>query len=68
MKRRDALPDFTRAEWQVLQRLQFRYQEDHDLLTTHEVARLRFVRWLVATGRLDSDGPGAKEGGARWRM
>lgn len=68
MKRRSAHPDFTLDEWHTLQRLQLRYQQDHDLLTEHDVVRLRFVRWLVATGRLDSDGADAKEGDARWRM
>jgi hypothetical protein len=56
MKRRDVCPDFTRDEWQMLQRLHLRYQQDHDLLTAREVARLRFLRWLAVTGRLVEDG------------
>jgi hypothetical protein len=56
LKRRDAYPDFTRDEWQMLQRLHLRYRQDHDLLTAREVARLRFLRWLAVTGRLVEDG------------
>jgi|GEM_PF-4654522 len=56
MKRRDVCPDFTRDEWQMLQRLHLRYQQDRDLLTAREVARLRFLRWLAVTGRLVEDG------------
>ena len=56
MKRRDASPDFTRDEWQMVQRLRLRYQQDRDLLTAREVTRLRFLRWLAVTGRLVEDG------------
>jgi len=56
LKRRDACPDFTRGEWQMVQRLRLRYQQDRDLLTAREVTRLRFLRWLAVTGRLVEDG------------
>jgi hypothetical protein len=62
LKRRDACSDFTRDEWQMLQRLHRRYQQDHDLLTAREVARLRFLRWLAVTGRLVEDGGPAPTG------
>jgi hypothetical protein len=62
LKRRDACPDFTRDEWQVLQRLRLRYQQDHDLLSAREVARLCFLRWLAVTGRLVEDGGPAPTG------
>jgi uncharacterized protein YciI len=62
MKRRHACSDFTRDEWQMLQRLHLRYQQDHDLLTAHEVAHLRFLRWLAVTGRLVDDGGPAPTG------
>jgi hypothetical protein len=63
----DASPSFTGAEWQMLQRLHRRYRQDHDLLTELEMARLRFVRWLIAAGRLDGDGALIKEGDTTWR-
>jgi hypothetical protein len=39
----------TRA-WQALRD---RYREVLDLFTARELAHLRFLRWLVRTGRLD---------------
>ena len=36
----------------ALEALRIRFQEDHDLFTPHELARLRFLRWLVRTERL----------------
>jgi hypothetical protein len=62
MKRRDASADFTRDEWEIVHQLQLRYQQDHDLLTAHEVARLRFLCWLAVTGRLVDDGGPAPTG------
>jgi hypothetical protein len=56
LKRRDAYLDFTWDEWQMVQRLHLRYQQDHDLLAARELARLRFLRWLAVTGRLVEDG------------
>jgi hypothetical protein len=56
LKQRSAHPDFTLDEWHTLQHLRLRYQQDHDLLTAREVARLRFLRWLAVTGRLVEDG------------
>jgi hypothetical protein len=32
--------------------LRARYRESRDLFSTREMARLRFLRWLVHTGRL----------------
>lgn len=43
---------FTRAEWLNLCALRNRYQQDHDLFSAPEQARLRFLRWLYQTGRL----------------
>jgi hypothetical protein len=62
LKRRDACPDFARDEWQMVQRLHHRYQQDHDLLTAREVTRLRFLRWLALSGRLVEDGGPAPTG------
>ena len=56
LKRRNASSEFSRDEWQRLQRLHLRYQQDHDLLSAREVAHLRFLRWLAVTGRLVEDG------------
>jgi hypothetical protein len=38
----------------TLQSLRARYRETHDLFTPVELARLRFLRWLVCTDRLAS--------------
>ena len=43
---------FTAAQQRALHLLQRRYQEDRDFFTRREVARLRFLRWLVQTGHL----------------
>ena len=45
-------PAFTPAQWQALHALHTRYQQDRDLFSNRELARLRFVRWLYQTGRL----------------
>ncbi len=45
--------EFSLVEWHALQRLQERYLQDHDLLDACECDRLRFLRWLRQTGRLD---------------
>jgi hypothetical protein len=62
MTRRDACSDFTWDEWQIVQQLHLRYQQDHDLLTAREVERLRFLRWLAVSGRLVEDGGPAPTG------
>ena len=43
---------FTQGEQRALRTLRARYQQDHDLFSPPELARLRFLRWLVQTGRL----------------
>jgi hypothetical protein len=43
---------FTRAQVGVLCALRRRYQQDHDLFSAQELARLRFIRWLYLTGIL----------------
>jgi hypothetical protein len=43
---------FTEQEVRALEALRIRFQEDHDLMGTREWAHLRFLRWLVRTGRL----------------
>jgi hypothetical protein len=42
----------TRAEVRHLMKLRDRFGVDHDLFDQRELARLRFVRWLVRTGRV----------------
>ena len=44
---------FTREEWHTLIALRDSYAQDHDLLSASEHARLRFVRWLIQTGRIE---------------
>ena len=43
---------FTEQEARALEALRIRFQEDHDLLSAREWAHLRFLRWLVRTGRI----------------
>jgi hypothetical protein len=43
---------FTTAEWEALRTLRLRYQQDCELFSTSERARLRFVRWLLQSGRI----------------
>jgi hypothetical protein len=48
-------PDtFTREESEALYALRYRYLQGHDLLSRRELERLRFLRWLYDTGRLES--------------
>ena len=49
-----AAPVFTRAERATLCQLRARYRAGRDLFDVHELARLRFIRWLYQTGRLAS--------------
>jgi hypothetical protein len=48
----DVVCTFTDTEQGALRRLRLRYQESRDLFNDRELARLRFVRWLHATGQL----------------
>ena len=43
---------FTAAQRQALHALRDRYQQERDLFSTRELARLRFLRWLHDHGRL----------------
>jgi hypothetical protein len=43
---------FSPREWESLRALRHQYQEDHDLFSARERARLRFIRWLRETGRI----------------
>ena len=43
---------FTGPQWCALRALRERYQQDRDLFSARERARMRFVRWLYRTGRL----------------
>jgi hypothetical protein len=43
---------FTAEEARALEALHIRYQADHDLFSSRELARLRFLRWRAGTGRL----------------
>ncbi|HEY7779081.1 MAG TPA: hypothetical protein VIC85_02605 [Ktedonobacterales bacterium] len=45
---------FTREETAALYALRYRYLQTHDLLSRRELERLRFLRWLYDTGRLES--------------
>lgn len=44
---------FTCREWVALLQLRRRYQVGHDLWSAHEVERLRFLRWLYISGRIE---------------
>ena len=44
---------FTHQEWRALRRLRREYQQDRDLFSEPERARLRFMRWLYQAGRLE---------------
>lgn len=45
---------FTREETSALYALRYRYLQSRDLLSSRELERLRFLRWLYDTGRLES--------------
>jgi hypothetical protein len=49
---RSTIDEFTRCEQDALCRLRLCYQEGRDLFSARELARLRFVRWLLETGQL----------------
>ncbi len=57
-----AVPTYSPEVWSTLYQLRARYQESADLWTECELAHLRFVRWLVETGRLVEDGDGEEAG------
>lgn len=49
-----ALPArFTSVEAQALRALRDRYQQGRDLFADRELARLRFLRWLYETGKIE---------------
>jgi hypothetical protein len=45
---------FTDRECLLLTALRGRYAQDRDLFEHHELARLRFIRWLYEAGRLQA--------------
>ena len=45
---------FRAPEWRAFLALRTRYQHDRDLFGEADITRLRFVRWLKETGRLQS--------------
>jgi hypothetical protein len=45
---------FTDQELARLSALRRRFQQDQDLFSERELARLRFLRWMCETGRLAS--------------
>lgn len=47
---------FTKTELASLRALRARYQENHDIFSPEEMARLRFQLWRYETGRLVSSG------------
>jgi hypothetical protein len=48
-----AAPVFTVSQNVTLRELRARYRVGRDLLDDHELARLRFIRWLYQTARLE---------------
>jgi hypothetical protein len=50
----------SQEQWRILRDLHLHYQEGHDLLSQRELMRLRFLRWLVQTGRLSSQAQTAR--------
>lgn len=51
---RPALSTLTASQWLALLMLRRRYQVGQDLWSGHELAALRFLRWLRDAGRLTS--------------
>ncbi len=47
-----AAPVFTPTQRAALRQLRARYRAGGDLFTAPELARMRFLRWLIQTGRL----------------
>jgi hypothetical protein len=45
---------FTSVEAQALRALRDRFQRSRDQFAGRELARLRFLRWLYETGRVES--------------
>lgn len=43
---------FTIEEARALDAVRIRFHGDHDILSAKERERLRFLRWLIGTGRL----------------
>ena len=56
MKLDAASESFSLIEWIALQRLRARYQRNPEVWSERELAHLHFLRWLIRTGRLPSDG------------
>lgn len=44
---------FTGEEIRALEVVRIRFQQDHDILSARERARLSFLRWLARNGRLE---------------
>jgi hypothetical protein len=55
-------PEYTLEEWRAWQWLRLRLQESPNLWSAHELAHLRFLRWLAVSGRLVEDGGPAATG------
>ena len=47
-----ATTTFTADQRRALRALRERYRQGRDLFSDHEMARLRFLRWLYQGGRL----------------
>ncbi len=45
--------NFTLSEWAELRALRERYEQSRDLFSAVEHERLRFMRWLYESGRLE---------------
>lgn len=71
MRSRSSISGFSLAEWFALERLRRRYQRDVDVWTERELGHLRFIQWLVQSGRLAFDDRPDEvlqvDGDLRWR-
>jgi hypothetical protein len=50
----DTATTLTAAEKRALRTIRNRYREDRDIFSERELTKLRFIKWLVQNGRLDS--------------
>lgn len=48
------LATLTLPQWTAMLAMRRQYRESHDLWNAHELAHLRFLRWLRDAGRLES--------------
>jgi len=53
---------FTPEQLLTLRTLRMRYGEDHDYFSERELAKLRFLRWLLESRHLQSESTGEDAG------